>query len=253
MSFGVKDQMLKIHVCAPQNGQSLSPATPPGGHLTLWAGWSGAAVYWWCITRTCRRPCSRSSASSRPFWTSLRARNGCSALTATRTATSNAQGPSTPPSTRSPTPWGRWSTPSLTRWTRHCRAGTLADFHRSTCPDDGLQLMVLSALTLPAEDCGTETLTGGPPWQRVRGQCDAIGLESGNDVESVLGRAVGEMWDALSGLWPCVAVISLKKDAFDCTGFQCRTGGGFRSDHQGFSVVLSVCFSTYIVLLAYSN
>lgn len=128
------------HVCTSQNGQSLSPATPPGGLLTLWAGWSGAVVCWWCITKTCRRLCSRSSASSRHFWTSHQPRRGCSALTATRTATSNAWGPSTPPSTRSALPWGRWSTPSLTLWTRRSRAGTLADFHRSTSPDDGLQL-----------------------------------------------------------------------------------------------------------------
>lgn len=163
-------------VCTSQNGQSLSPATPPGGRLTLWAGWSGATVCWWCITRTCRRLCSRSSASSRHFWTSHRPRRGCSALTATRTATSSARGPSTPPSTRSLLPWGRWSTPSLTLWTRHSRAGTLADFHRSTSPDDGLR-RVRSALTAPAEDCGTETPTRGWTWQNVRGWRTHAGIQ----------------------------------------------------------------------------
>lgn len=142
-----------------QNGRNLSPATPPGGHLTLWAGWSGGAACWSCIMKSCRGLCSHSSVSSRHSWTSLRPRRGCSVLTATRTGISNVQGQKAPPLTHSLVPWGRWLTPSLILWTRHCRAGTLADFHRSTSPDDGLKLIhTVLWLTAPAKDCETETL-----------------------------------------------------------------------------------------------
>lgn len=180
---------------------------PPGGHLTLWAGWSGGAACWWCIMKSCRGLCSHSSVSSRHSWTSLRPRRGCSVLTATRTGISNVQGPNALPLTHSLVPWGRWLTPSLIPWTRHCRAGTLADFHRSTSLDDGLKL--IHTLT----DCSSKTLWNGD-----------------SEMETYITWLTGKP----DALWGAVGT-TLELNEWSTT-IQCESGNGAERLRQGQAV-----------------
>ena len=136
------DEMSKWNNCRLfhlQNGRNLSPATPPGGPPMLWAGWSLDAACWLYITRSYRGLSSHSCVSSRTFWMPLWPRRGCFVPRATRMAISSARGPSGPPLTHSPLTWDSWLTPSFVLLIKHCRAGTLADFHRNTSPDDDLQ------------------------------------------------------------------------------------------------------------------
>lgn len=124
---------------ALQSGQHLSQATPPGGHLTLWAGWSLGVASSWFITRSCRRLFCRSFVSSQPSWMSASQRRGCCVHSATKTDTSNAQGVHSRPLTRSPLTWNRWLTPLFTLLIRPWGAETSVDFQRITVPQDDVQ------------------------------------------------------------------------------------------------------------------